>query len=68
MKTTTFKMASWFVLLLETAWPALTLATAPSPSRLHEISDPDTRAWWQATQALSDDAMEGRDTGSAGYD
>ncbi|WP_294392064.1 M28 family peptidase [uncultured Sphingomonas sp.] len=31
-------------------------------------SDPDTRAWWATTAALSDDAMEGRDTGSAGYE
>lgn len=30
--------------------------------------DPDTRAWWALTGALSNDAMEGRDTGSAGYD
>ncbi|MEO7430917.1 MAG: M28 family peptidase [Dokdonella sp.] len=39
-----------------------------NPSRLQEISDPDTRAWWQATEVLSNDAMEGRDIGSAGYD
>jgi Zn-dependent M28 family amino/carboxypeptidase len=56
------------LLLLATAWPAPTLAGTPAPSRLHEITDPDTRAWWQATQALSDDAMAGRDTGSPGYD
>lgn len=30
--------------------------------------DADTRAWWAMTAALSGDAMEGRDTGSAGYD
>lgn len=30
--------------------------------------DPETRAWWDITAALSNDAMEGRDTGSAGYD
>ncbi len=57
------------MLSLAAASPALTMAvTHPPASRLHEISDPDTRAWWQATQALSDDAMEGRDTGSPGYD
>ena len=30
--------------------------------------DPDTRAWWRTSVALSSDAMEGRDTGSPGYD
>ncbi|HVF94432.1 MAG TPA: M28 family peptidase [Sphingomonas sp.] len=30
--------------------------------------DADTAAWWRATAALSGDAMEGRDTGSPGYD
>jgi hypothetical protein len=29
--------------------------------------NPDTRAWWKITSALSNDAMEGRDTGSAAY-
>ncbi|MDB5455343.1 MAG: peptidase [Caulobacter sp.] len=46
---------------------ALALATA-TPSRTAEIADPDTRAWWSLTETLSDDAMEGRDTGSPGYD
>ena len=31
-------------------------------------ADPDTRAWWATTAALSSDAMDGRDTGSADYD
>src|SRR5947199_10653856 len=31
-------------------------------------SDPETRAWWSITADLSSDAMEGRDTGSGGYD
>lgn len=31
-------------------------------------SDPDTRAWWETTAALSDDRMAGRDTGSDGYE
>lgn len=30
--------------------------------------DPRTAAWWEMTRTLSSDAMEGRDTGSAGYD
>src|SRR5882672_3716772 len=32
-----------------------------------EIHDADTLAWWHTTEALSDDSMEGRDTGSAAY-
>lgn len=31
-------------------------------------TDADTVAWWRITGDLSSDAMEGRDTGSAGYD
>ncbi|HEY0325737.1 MAG TPA: M28 family peptidase [Allosphingosinicella sp.] len=38
--------------------------TPPGPT----IRDAETRAWWAATAELSNDAMEGRDTGSAGYD
>ena len=30
--------------------------------------DPDTAAWWSKTAQLSNDAMEGRDTGSAAYE
>lgn len=30
--------------------------------------DPWTAAWWERTKLLSSDAMEGRDTGSPGYD
>jgi hypothetical protein len=30
--------------------------------------DAQTAAWWRTTEALSSDAMEGRDTGSVGYD
>ncbi|MFC5526819.1 M28 family peptidase [Rhodanobacter ginsengisoli] len=48
--------------------PASAGERAPPPSRAHAITDPDTRAWWQATEALSGDAMEGRDTGTAGYE
>lgn len=43
-------------------------ATASGASRTGEIEDADTAAWWRATEALSGDAMEGRDTGSPGYD
>lgn len=31
-------------------------------------TDPDTRAWWDITTALSNDGMEGRDTGSPGHE
>lgn len=37
-------------------------------ARDKEIKDPDTRSWWHYTEALSGDAMEGRDVGSAGYE
>ena len=62
------KSTSRCLALLLLAASAPTLAAEAAASRLHEITDPDTRAWWQATEALSNDAMEGRDIGSAGYD
>ncbi|WP_308517805.1 M28 family peptidase [Sphingomonas flavescens] len=47
---------------------ALTLSAlsliAAAPPKL----DPDTRAWWATTAELSNDSMEGRDTGSAAYE
>ncbi|HZE44677.1 MAG TPA: M28 family peptidase [Steroidobacteraceae bacterium] len=51
---------------------ALSLATpfvsnAQQHPRDGEIHDVDTRAWWHTTEALSNDSMEGRDTGSAAY-
>ncbi len=49
---------------------ALLLAVASAYAqhpRDAEIRDPDTKAWWHTTEALSGDAMEGRDTGSAAY-
>ncbi len=49
---------------------ALLLATA-SYAQQHprdkEIHDADTLAWWHTTEALANDGMEGRDTGSAAY-
>ncbi|WP_375391349.1 M28 family peptidase [uncultured Sphingomonas sp.] len=42
---------------------ALALSLAASGPR-----DAETRAWWATTATLSNDAMEGRDTGSPGYD
>ena len=32
-----------------------------------EIHDPDTLAWWHTTEALANDGMEGRDTGTTSY-
>jgi Zn-dependent M28 family amino/carboxypeptidase len=43
------------------------LACAQAHPRDGEIHDADTLAWWHTTEALSNDAMEGRDTGSAAY-
>jgi hypothetical protein len=40
-------------------------ASAPAPPA---GTDADTVAWWTITGDLSSDDMEGRDTGSAGYD
>jgi hypothetical protein len=44
---------------------AASCATAQSPP---SGTDADTVAWWSITGDLSSDAMEGRDTGSPGYD
>jgi hypothetical protein len=56
--------------LLKVALAAgVALATpALAQSRAAAIADPDTRAWWKIAEALSSDAMEGRDIGSPGYD
>ncbi|MDQ2891538.1 MAG: M28 family peptidase [Pseudomonadota bacterium] len=50
-----------------TAVVALLLGSA-ADARKDAPSDPDTRAWWAITSELSGDAMDGRDTGSSGYD
>jgi hypothetical protein len=42
-------------------------AHAQQHPRDKQIQNDDTRAWWHTTEALSGDAMEGRDTGSAAY-
>ncbi len=50
---------------------ALLLATGAACAQQHprdgEIHDADTKAWWHTTEDLSNDTMEGRDTGSAAY-
>jgi Peptidase family M28/PA domain len=52
-----------FVLSLALFAGAATAAPAPPAG-----TDPDTRAWWSITGALSGDDMQGRDTGSAAYE
>jgi Peptidase family M28/PA domain len=50
---------------------AVMCACATAQTKEHprdgEIPDADTRAWWHTTEELSNDGMEGRDTGSAAY-
>ena len=53
-------------LLLGSLLPLLSAQTAVHP-RDQEIHDSDTLAWWHTTEALSNDSMEGRDTGTAAY-
>jgi Peptidase family M28 len=43
------------------------LAAPQQHARDGAIHDADTLAWWHTTETLSDDGMEGRDTGSAAY-
>lgn len=38
------------------------------PAAPSAVRDRDTDAWWRTSVELSSDAMEGRDTGSRGYD
>lgn len=45
----------------------LTLALQQGPAQPPRSVDADTRAWWTLTTVLSADSMEGRDTGSPGY-
>lgn len=46
--------------------PSLRAQTVAHP-RDSEIHNADTLAWWHTTEALSNDSMEGRDTGTAAY-
>ena len=54
--------------LLAAGVALLCASSVHAQSRLGEIKDPETRAWWAITEALSGDDMEGRDTGAPGYD
>lgn len=47
---------------------ALLVASCASTPSAPAGTDADTAAWWTITGDLSSDAMEGRDTGSPGYD
>ena len=53
-------------LVLAALLGALSTASLAEP-RTAGIKDPDTRAWWEITEQLSSDAMEGRDIGSPGH-
>lgn len=46
---------------------AALLAAVPAIGQQPKL-DPDTRSWWMTTAQLSNDAMEGRDTGSPAYE
>src|SRR6476619_7610729 len=48
---------------VKVALASLLLLAATSPH-----FDPDTAAWWSTTAQLSNDSMEGRDTGSPAYE
>ncbi|MDB5466566.1 MAG: peptidase [Phenylobacterium sp.] len=50
------------------AAPAAAQPASVGHAREAGIKDADTRAWWHFAEQLSSDAMEGRDTGSPGYD
>ncbi|MGI4827493.1 MAG: M28 family peptidase [Janthinobacterium lividum] len=43
------------------------LGSAQQHPRDAEIHDADTLGWWHTTEALSNDSMQGRDTGTAAY-
>src|SRR5712672_2109852 len=53
--------------LIASAVSASSFAQSRPHARDGEIHDADTRAWWHTTEALSDDSMEGRDTGTAAH-
>ncbi len=56
-----------FQLLLRLALAGAVVATAATAIAAPTFKDADTRAWWALTTRLSNDAMEGRDTGSPAY-
>lgn len=50
------------------AFATSTLVPCSASAAPPQSTDNDTKAWWAITTELSSDAMEGRDTGSKGYD
>ena len=46
---------------------ATDVARAQQRPRDAEVHDADTQAWWHTTEALANDSMQGRDTGTAAY-
>jgi predicted Zn-dependent protease len=65
------RFGGWLNRLAVAASGLLALAGAGAGTAAQAGSGPadaETRAWWALTTELSTDAMEGRDTGSAGYD
>ena len=58
--------ASLLIVLVVSKLAAQSASVQQHP-RDGEIHDADTLRWWHTTEALSGDAMEGRDTGSAAY-
>jgi hypothetical protein len=55
------------ITLLALACTSPLAAQAQQHPRDGEIHDADTLAWWHTTEDLSNDAMQGRDTGSPAY-
>ena len=61
-------LLKWALLLVgAVSGPGAQSASAQQHSRDAQIHDADTLRWWHTTEALSGDAMEGRDTGTAAY-
>jgi hypothetical protein len=56
-----------YATLLTALGAASICAQTPVHPRDKQIHDADTLAWWHTTEALSNDGMEGRDTGTAAY-
>lgn len=54
--------------MLKRSYAAVPLFLLPAAAAFPLKVDTDTRAWWATTTALSNDAMEGRDTGSVAYE
>ena len=67
MHTHSYRHRLLSILLFALALGASYGSRAQQHLRDREIHDTDTLAWWHTTEVLSNDTMEGRDTGSAAY-